>query len=79
MEGAQLAKRARSWWSGEWTGQSFMAIGLQDPVLGGAVMEELRGVIHNCPEPLIISEAGHFVQEWGESVARAALKSFGDS
>jgi len=31
-----------------------------------------------CPEPLVLSEAGHFVPEWGEPVARAALCSFGD-
>jgi hypothetical protein len=40
-------------------------------------MEELRSVIRGCPPPLEVPEAGHFVQEWGEPVARAALAAFG--
>ena len=36
----------------------------------------LRKTIRGCPEPLVIAEAGHFVQEWGEPVAEAALASF---
>jgi haloalkane dehalogenase len=30
------------------------------------------------PEPMVIEEAGHFVQEWGAPVAKAALKAFGE-
>lgn len=74
--GAALSRRARDWWRDEWSGRSFMAIGLQDPVLGPPVMRHLRKQIRNCPEPMELTEAGHFVQEWGEEVARAALKSF---
>ena len=77
MEGVETSKRAAIWWANEWTGQSFMAIGEQDPVLG-AGMTDLHNTIRNCPEPMRIEEAGHFVQEWGEPVARAALKAFGD-
>ena len=55
-----------------------MAVGAQDPVLGPAQMDTLRKTIRDCPEPLILSDAGHFVQEWGEPVALAALKSFGE-
>ena len=76
MEGIETSKRAAAWWSNDWTGQSFMAIGMGDPVLGGAVMDELRKTIKGCPEPMRIEEAGHFVQEWGEPVARAALAAF---
>lgn len=34
-------------------------------------------MIRDCPEPLELAHAGHFVQEAGEEVAVAALKSFG--
>jgi len=77
MEGAAYSERARRFLSTSWRGDSFMAIGLRDPVLGKPVMEELRGTIRGCPPPLEIPEAGHFVQEWGEAVARAALRAFG--
>lgn len=75
--GADLARAARDYLRNEWEGESFMAIGLQDPVLGRPAMEVLRGWIRGCPEPLELPEAGHFVQEHGEVVARAALEAFG--
>jgi hypothetical protein len=50
---------------------------MQDPGLGPAVMAELRSVIRGCPAPLEIPEGGHFVQEWGDEIAREALKAFG--
>lgn len=78
MAGIDTAKRARHFWSAEWTGESFMAIGAKDPVLGPPVMTRLRETIRGCPEPLILEDAGHFVQEWGEPVARAAVRHFGD-
>ena len=78
MDGVEVSKRAAGFWSSEWSGPSFMAIGGSDPVLGPPVMNMMRGLIKNCPEPLLIEEAGHFVQEWGDIVAPAALKSFGD-
>ncbi len=71
--GAALSRRARDWLQRSWKGESFMAIGAKDPVLGLPVMHELRKSIRNCPPPLILAEAGHFLQEWGEDVARAAL------
>jgi pimeloyl-ACP methyl ester carboxylesterase len=77
MEGTDISQRAASWWSQEWRGQSFMAVGMKDPVLGPPVMAALRKTIRECPAPLEISEGGHFVQEWGEEIARAALKAFG--
>lgn len=79
MEGVEISRRAARWWSTEWAGQSFMAIGEADPVLGAPAMLALRKLIANCPEPMLIKEAGHFVQEWGEPVAEAALAAFGDS
>jgi pimeloyl-ACP methyl ester carboxylesterase len=79
MDGIETAKRARCFWQDEWQGESFMAIGAKDPVLGLPVMSELRKTIRGCPEPMILEDAGHFVQEWGDEVARAALSHFGDS
>lgn len=38
----------------------------------------LHSQIWGCLEPLVATEAGYFIQEWGEPVARAALRSFGD-
>ena len=78
MEGVQTSVAAAKWWKTEWTGQSFMAVGAQDPVLGPNQMETLRATITNCPPPMIVEDGGHFVQEWGADIARAALKSWGD-
>ena len=55
-----------------------MAVGAADPVLGTEPMARLRSIIRGCPEPMIIPDGGHFVQEWGEQIARAALAAFGD-
>ena len=78
MEGVDISRRAAAWWANDWKGDSFMAVGAQDPVLGPAQMEKLRKTIRGCPEPMVLADAGHFVQEWGEPVALSALKSFGE-
>jgi len=75
-EGAEVSRRARDFWRSKWSGRSLMAVGVQDPVLGTAVMDELRSQIRACPEPILLPQAGHFVQEHGETVARAALAHF---
>lgn len=75
-DGAELSRRARDWLKTEWSGETFMAIGMRDPVLGPPVMEALSKRIANCPQPLEIAEAGHFVQEWGRDVAKKALEAF---
>jgi len=72
--GADIARKARQWLRDSWKGESFMAIGVKDPVLGLPVMTELRKWIRNCPEPYRIENGGHFLQEWGDEVAAAALK-----
>ena len=76
MEGVDIGKAAVKFWAEDWRGESFMAVGMQDPVLGPETMAWLRSVIRGCPEPMEIAEAGHFVQEHGEPVARAALRRF---
>ncbi|TFZ04953.1 tRNA adenosine(34) deaminase TadA [Ramlibacter rhizophilus] len=75
-EGAAVSRRARSFWSTQWSGESLMVVGAQDPVLGLPVMEALRRHIRGCPPPRVIDEAGHFVQEHGEAIAREALDHF---
>lgn len=74
--GAELSREAREWLAREWAGESFFAIGARDPVLGPPAMLYLRRFVRNSPEPLVLAEAGHFVQEWGEEVAVAALAAF---
>lgn len=75
-EGVETSLKARKFWSEDWNGESFMAIGMQDPVLGPPAMHFLRSMIKDCPEPMEIADAGHFVQEWGEPIAKAALEKF---
>jgi tRNA(adenine34) deaminase len=75
-EGAEVSRRAREFWRTRWTGASLMAIGAQDPVLGPPVMEGLRETIRGCPEPMVLPQAGHFVQEHGEPVAERAVGYF---
>lgn len=75
-DGAAVSRQAREFLLTQWQGRSMMAIGAQDPVLGVPVMQALRSVIRGCPEPMVLQEAGHFVQEHGETVARAAVGYF---
>jgi tRNA(adenine34) deaminase len=76
-DGAAVSRQARDFWRDQWTGKTLMAIGEQDPVLGLPVMQALRAQIRNCPEPMRLAQAGHFVQEHGEPVAREAVRVFG--
>jgi haloalkane dehalogenase len=75
-DGAALSRAAREWLRTDWDGQTFMAVGMQDPVLGPPAMAYLRKQIRGCPPPLELAQAGHFVQEWGDEVARSALAAF---
>ena len=75
-DGAATSRRARDFWQHDWQGQTFMAVGTQDPVLGPPVMRSLQKLIRNCPEPMLIDQAGHFVQEHGEPIAQAAVAAF---
>ena len=77
MEGVNISKRSLKYLKDRWNGESFMAIGMQDPVLGPKVMEILRTNIKGCPNPMQIVDGGHFVQEWGEKIAQTALAHWG--
>lgn len=49
-----------------------------DSIASNDPIPHLRRTIRGCPEPLEITDAGHFVQEQGDLVARAALEAFGE-
>ena len=74
--GAALSRQARDFWLQQWSGRSLLVVGAADPVLGLPVMQRLRQQIRGCPEPWVLPEAGHFVQEHGEPVARRAVEYF---
>ncbi|WP_417493414.1 haloalkane dehalogenase [Maricaulis sp.] len=76
MEGVDTGLAALDFWRNKWAGESFMAVGMQDPVLGPPAMAWLQKQIRNCPPAMEVAEAGHFVQEHGEAIARAALARF---
>lgn len=78
MEGVADSQRAAEFFRERWSGRTFMAIGLKDPVLGAPVMHALARVIRNCPTPVELPEAGHFTQEHGREIAQQALAAFGD-
>ena len=72
----EISSRAFPFWREAWQGESFMAIGMQDEVLGPPIMQFMKSTINGCPEPLEVPEAGHFVQEFGDIVAAEAVKHF---
>lgn len=71
----EISTAAMGFW-GEWDGETFMAVGMKDKMLGPTVMGWMQTVIKGCPAPMEVPEAGHFVQEFGKEVAQAALKHF---
>ena len=74
--GTDVSRSALRFLRETWGGESFMAIGMQDPVLGAGPMRSLQRVIRGSPAPLEIADAGHFVPEWGAPIAAAALTHF---
>ena len=75
-DGAAVSREARDFWRDRWAGQTLMAVGAQDPVLGLPVMQGLQQIIRNCPPPMVLEQGGHFVQEHGEAIAQAAVGYF---
>jgi haloalkane dehalogenase len=75
--GAALSRRARDWWRRDWSGRTAMVIGMTDPVLGPPVMRDLAKTVRNCPPPIEVAEAGHFVQEWAPLFMPRALAALG--
>ena len=75
-DGAAVSREAARFWREQWQGSSLMVIGQADPVLGEPVMRQLHQCIRNCPPPVVLPQAGHFVQEHGAPVAQQALSHF---
>jgi tRNA(adenine34) deaminase len=75
-EGAAVSRAARDFWRTQWTGESLMVVGAQDPVLGEHVMRALQQDIRGCPPPWVLPQAGHFVPEHGRAIAEQALRHF---
>ena len=75
-DGAAVSRQARAFWRTQWVGKSFLAVGAQDPVLGTPVMALLQQTVRGCPAPMVLEQAGHFVQEHGGPIAQAALQAF---
>jgi pimeloyl-ACP methyl ester carboxylesterase len=73
--GAAISRKARDWLKNSWRGETFMAVGAKDPVLGPPVMSLLRTWIRGCPEPVVIENGGHFLQEWGDEVMSEWLRT----
>lgn len=76
MEGVDISKRAAKWFGSRWQGDSFMAVGMKDVLITPQLMERMREILRISREPLLLPETGHFVQENGEVVARAALAAW---
>lgn len=72
--GAAISRQAEAFWRDDWQGQTVMAVGALDPVLGPPVMNQLRTHIRGCAEPIVLPNAGHFVQEQGEALAVHVLE-----
>ena len=75
-DGAAVSSESATFWHERWTGQTLMAVGAQDPVLGPPVMRQLQSIIRACSAPVVLQQAGHFVPEYGEPIARKALELF---
>lgn len=75
--GADVSRAAARWWRDEFDGPAFMAVGMRDPVITPRDMDHLHAQIRGCAPPMRLDHGGHFLQEHGEEVARAALRQFG--
>jgi len=75
-DGAAVSRLAQDFWQHQWLGQTLMAVGAQDPVLGLSVMKQLQATIRGCGEPLVLEQGGHFVLEHGQAIAKWAVQHF---
>ena len=76
MPGVEVSRAAERFWAG-WDAPSFLVAGAQDPVLGVPAMGRLHRIVRGSPPPLVLPDVGHFAQESGDVIARAALTAFG--
>ncbi len=79
MEGVDVSRRAAAWWKNDWSGDSFMAVGEADVLIPPRLMQRMREILGVVHPPLMLPDAGHFVQETnGKQVAHAALSAWED-
>lgn len=77
MEGVDVSRRAAAWWASDWKGDSFMAVGERDVLIPPWLMKRMHEILGMTRPPLMLPEAGHFVQEThGAEVVRAALEAW---
>ena len=76
MEGCQIGRDAMHFWKHHFRGPVFMAIGAKDKVIPPKAMKRLQRCCFPTCQPMMVPEAGHFVQEHGETIAQAALEYF---
>ena len=77
MEGVDVSRRAAAWWGADWRGDSFMAIGEQDILIPPSLMMRMHEILAIKRPPLMVPDAGHFVQEThGAEIASAALSAW---
>ncbi|MEM9097407.1 MAG: haloalkane dehalogenase [Pseudomonadota bacterium] len=77
MPGADIGQAAQTFFQTHWQGKSFVAIGEADPVLGPPVMDKLASLL-GVDDPMRLPEGGHFLQEWGEPIAKRAVAQMAD-
>ena len=78
MPGVEVSKKSRQFFETTDTFREedvFVACGMQDPILGPHMKSLARVFKHGCYYAEI-EEASHFVQEWGDRVAKLAIQVF---
>ena len=78
MPGVQVSKKSRHFFETTDTFRQedvFVVCGMQDPILGPHMKSFARVFKHGCLYTEI-EEASHFVQEWGDKVAKLAIQVF---
>lgn len=73
--GAAILREARAVLAESWRGASQFVWGLRDPVHGHSVLRRLHGLLPGTPKPITLDHAGHFLPEWADEFAAAALES----
>lgn len=73
---AAVLTLARHFLQQRWTGRGMLMLNAQDQLTGVAAMDALRKQIAEFSEPWVDAQECHFLPEYGESAARAALGHF---
>lgn len=74
--GVAESRASEAFWKGVFEGPVFMAYGAADPVFPPDHMEAFRATFRGCSPAFVVQDGGHFVQEWGAPIARAAMAWF---